>query len=186
MLEEIVGLQRLVDDLLLLARNTALDHAGAHRQDPVDLAVVVDRVGRAITVRDDVQVDVRRDGAAPVLGDADRVGQGDRQPRGQRDTTCPFRVRLVVSATPGAVLAVKDDGPGIPVGSTSASSNGSPGSTRAAPESDGGTGLGLAIARDIVERHGGTMTVDTAQTGGARFVITLPAMDVLVAGDEPD
>ncbi len=41
----------------------------------------------------------------------------------------------------------------------------------------GGAGLGLSIARDIVERHGGSIAVDPAYERGARFVITLPSAD---------
>ena len=39
---------------------------------------------------------------------------------------------------------------------------------------DGGAGLGLAIARDVAARHGGTLTVGTAPSGGARFTLRLP------------
>jgi len=38
----------------------------------------------------------------------------------------------------------------------------------------GGLGLGLYIARSIIEAHGGTITVTSAPTGGARFVVELP------------
>jgi two-component system osmolarity sensor histidine kinase EnvZ len=38
----------------------------------------------------------------------------------------------------------------------------------------GGVGLGLAITRDIVHRHGGEITLDTATLGGLRAIITLP------------
>lgn len=38
----------------------------------------------------------------------------------------------------------------------------------------GGAGLGLAIARDIAHRHAGTLQVDDAPTGGARFTLQLP------------
>jgi signal transduction histidine kinase len=38
----------------------------------------------------------------------------------------------------------------------------------------GGSGLGLAIARAIVDAHGGTITAESAPTGGATFRIVLP------------
>jgi PAS domain S-box-containing protein len=37
-----------------------------------------------------------------------------------------------------------------------------------------GTGLGLSITRTIVEKHGGSITVDSAVGRGARFIVTLP------------
>jgi len=36
-----------------------------------------------------------------------------------------------------------------------------------------GTGLGLSVSKEIVERHGGTLRVETAPDGGTRFVATL-------------
>jgi signal transduction histidine kinase len=40
---------------------------------------------------------------------------------------------------------------------------------------DGGAGLGLAIARDVAVRHGGTLTLREAPTGGALFELRLPS-----------
>ncbi len=47
-----------------------------------------------------------------------------------------------------------------------------------------GTGLGLSICRQIVQRHGGTIRVETAPTGGSTFVVTLPTRSIAAA--EPD
>nr|WP_079313510.1 HAMP domain-containing sensor histidine kinase [Microbispora sp. GKU 823] len=41
----------------------------------------------------------------------------------------------------------------------------------------GGSGLGLTIAREIVRAHGGTIGVEDAAEGGARFVVRLPLAD---------
>ena len=37
-----------------------------------------------------------------------------------------------------------------------------------------GTGLGLTIAKQIVEAHGGTISVETAEGHGSTFRFTLP------------
>ncbi|HDP89953.1 MAG TPA: HAMP domain-containing histidine kinase, partial [Thioalkalivibrio sp.] len=40
-----------------------------------------------------------------------------------------------------------------------------------------GTGLGLSVAYSIIQDHGGSIFVETPDTGGARFVIRLPAAE---------
>ena len=68
------------------------------------------------------------------------------------------------------LLAVEDDGPGFP----EALSGGEPRAfftTR--PH---GTGLGLAITREIVESHGGRMSMKNKEEGGARVLITFGAL----------
>ncbi len=42
--------------------------------------------------------------------------------------------------------------------------------------SDSGSGLGLAIARRVVERHGGTIRVQTKRGSGSTFTIELPGL----------
>jgi two-component system CheB/CheR fusion protein len=46
-----------------------------------------------------------------------------------------------------------------------------------------GLGLGMSIARDIVERHGGTITADSDGEGkGATFTVRLPLRSASDAG----
>jgi signal transduction histidine kinase len=40
-----------------------------------------------------------------------------------------------------------------------------------------GTGLGLAMARQIVESHGGRLTVDSAEGLGSTFTVHLPVAE---------
>lgn len=80
------------------------------------------------------------------------------------------KVRLVSRAGSSgeAVVEVCDNGPGVPeeardkIFEVFYSSRG------------GGTGLGLPIARQIIERHGGTIEIDSTVGKGATFRIRLP------------
>jgi len=74
-----------------------------------------------------------------------------------------------------AVLTVADDGPGVPPAARDVVFERFTRLDEARSARDGGAGLGLAIARDIAERHGGTLTLDDDGSPGARFVLRLPA-----------
>jgi signal transduction histidine kinase/CheY-like chemotaxis protein len=47
-----------------------------------------------------------------------------------------------------------------------------------------GTGIGLAFSHGVVTAHGGTISVDEAEGGGARFVIRLPRLHGALAGPD--
>ncbi|MDX9860338.1 MAG: HAMP domain-containing sensor histidine kinase [Rhodospirillales bacterium] len=67
------------------------------------------------------------------------------------------------------VLAVADDGPGLPPRAKDRLFQPFVGSTRA-----GGTGLGLVIVRDIAKAHGGNVVLTKSDSTGAMFQIDLP------------
>ncbi|RON07306.1 ATP-binding protein [Pseudomonas brassicacearum] len=90
------------------------------------------------------------------------------------DNACKWadaEVRLsVVETVEGFVLAVEDDGPGIPeVQRDQVFSRGA----RLDEQADG-HGLGLGIVRDIVEAWGGEMMLQESEWGGLKVVVELP------------
>ncbi len=69
------------------------------------------------------------------------------------------------------VISVSDRGPGVPVDSAAHLFEKF---YRGDERKPGGLGLGLSIARGFVEAHGGQLTVENRDGGGARFTISLP------------
>jgi signal transduction histidine kinase len=74
----------------------------------------------------------------------------------------------------GVRLWIEDQGPGVPPDEHEAVFEkfyrGRPSGERVVS----GTGLGLAIAREIVQAHGGAISVEDVEPHGARFVLVLP------------
>jgi PAS domain S-box-containing protein len=84
-----------------------------------------------------------------------------------RDTAIDLELR----STPDAIaIAVRDRGPGVPAAERTRIFEPFHRSSTTAP----GFGLGLHIAKEIVELHEGTLTVESPDDGGSRFVVTLP------------
>ena len=82
-----------------------------------------------------------------------------------------------VSDRPMMRITVRDDGVGIPAAASGAlfeleNTFSSPGT-----RGEKGTGLGLYLCRDIVTRHGGVISVESAPGAGAAFWFTLPASE---------
>jgi signal transduction histidine kinase len=69
-------------------------------------------------------------------------------------------------------VSVRDHGPGVPVEHRRLIFEKF---GRAGGGNKPGTGLGLFIARSIAEAHGGSVAVESAEGGGARFLLRLPA-----------
>jgi two-component system, OmpR family, sensor histidine kinase MprB len=104
-----------------------------------------------------------------VAGAPDRIG---RAVNNLLDNAAQHSDRVEVRVGADGTVAVRDHGPGIPEGDLphlfdrfyrGATARGRPGS-----------GLGLAIVRQVAESHGGSVSVESPEDGGARFVLTLP------------
>lgn len=74
----------------------------------------------------------------------------------------------------GVVLAVADTGMGIPAGEIEGIFSPFFRTSSAYRQQVQGTGLGLAIVRTIVERHGGTIALDSTEGRGTTVTVVLP------------
>ena len=181
MLAEAARLERLVADLLALAR------LGAHDFDldltDVDLTELVEQAGTVWSARcapmgvhfsvetPGEQVIVRTD-AARVRQVIDGLAENALRvtPRG-----APLVFALHRDADAArAVIEVRDGGPGLTADDRKVAFERSALYDRYRGERRVGTGIGLALVGALVERLGGTPDVQTAPEGGAAFVIRLP------------
>ena len=71
-------------------------------------------------------------------------------------------------------ISVTDQGPGIPANEVSQLFEPFFRGARASESQIQGSGLGLAVARQVIEGHGGKITVDSAPGQGATFTLVLP------------
>jgi signal transduction histidine kinase len=67
-------------------------------------------------------------------------------------------------------LSVDDQGPGIPAAERAAVWEPYHRLDRDAEAATGGSGIGLSVVRDLVTLHGGTVAIEDAPGGGARFL----------------
>jgi signal transduction histidine kinase len=166
-LSETERLERLVEDLILLAR---LDEERILAAETVDIRRLVqrqaERVSAAVTVEhgDALVVTGREADLDSVLRNL--LDNAARHATSEVAVTATVRDGMVV-------ITVDDDGPGIrPADRERVFSR----FTRLEhARSRGGVGLGLAIVDRVVQRQGGTLTVGDTPKGGARFEVTLPA-----------
>jgi signal transduction histidine kinase len=172
-LEETVALQRLVDDLLYLARSDA--GAVAEPTDVVDVHEVVEAHARRLAAGSTLRVDASDVVPVQVTGDAAHLDRAVGNIVENAARYARSEVVLSVQSNGASIqVAVADDGPGVPSEQAERVFERFGRVDEARTASSGGTGLGLAIARDIVHRHGGTIALDPQHQPGARFVITLP------------
>jgi two-component system sensor histidine kinase CiaH len=168
-------LTELVDELLVFARMQAgtleLERVPLRMDEAV--VAVVERLGPlARTAGVEVNAEV-----APitVAGDRRRLEQlvGVLLDNAIRHSPRDGKVAVGLrTSAAGIELAVEDRGPGIPAEELERVFDRY---YRARTATAGGVGLGLAIAHWITEGHGGSITAQNRDGGGAQFVVRLPA-----------
>ena len=175
-----VELSSLLDDLIAYARTDA--ESQQHQPAEVRLADVV----AAATAEGQVLAEPREVRVVTELGDDGALVDADFRRLRQaltialdnavRHAPPGSRITVRTSREGGSLaVAIADEGPGVtPEDRPHVFERFFRGSKEAELMNQG-LGIGLAIARDIVERHHGTIELDNRPEGGAVLTITLPA-----------
>jgi signal transduction histidine kinase len=125
--------------------------------------------------RSHVQVQVRTDVEAPVDGGAFRqilLNLLDNAVKyGRPDQTITIGIDRRANQ---AVITVDDQGPGVPFDAREQIWAPYSRLVSASSTAVAGAGIGLAVVRELVTLHGGSVRVEDAPGGGARFVVELP------------
>jgi two-component system, OmpR family, sensor kinase len=148
-------------------------------RDRVDLADLArDAVGDARATAPDRSVSFHAEQPALVSGDPHQLRQvlGNLL-RNALVHTPPGTPIEVSVATRGdeIVLEVRDHGAGLPTTDSKALFDRFWRAEKGRERGRAGAGLGLAIVAGIVAAHGGAVTAENADGGGARFTVRLPA-----------
>jgi heavy metal sensor kinase len=182
MLEELDRLNRLVDDLLTLARaDSGSMLARRERTDVASLTRDVVEAFRPLAEEKDQTLSVETNGAIHAEADPAilRLAITNLVDNAIRNTPSGGRVTAKAGRTANgdAVVEIADNGPGIAEEHRSRVFERfyrvDSGRTRDA----GGTGLGLAIVERAVHAHGGSVETCPPPGGGALFRITLPGLE---------
>jgi heavy metal sensor kinase len=175
--QQATRLSRIVHDMFTLARADAGNYPV--RKHPMYLDEVIDEVvaaARILASTKDVRIEVSGSRSAAFVGDEELIQRMimNLLDNAVRHSPSGAAVSVDLQATAaGYVIAVTDQGPGIPPDSQPHiferfyRIDGSRGGT------DGGAGLGLALARWVADRHGGNVTLTSSSNTGSTFTVEL-------------
>lgn len=169
---DLAGMTHLVEQLLRVARVEALSVAPTDQADLGELARDVAAYLAPMAIRSGRTIEVDApDAPVTVRGQPDALFHAVRNlvDNALRHTPVGTAVVLSVAAAP-PTLAVRDHGPGIPAERR-------PDIFKRFWRSDrrtAGAGLGLAIVLRTMQAHGGSVAVEDAADGGARFRLVFP------------
>ncbi len=177
-LEQSRRMERLVSELMTLVRSDGGVVAPSIDVDLEDLVRSAVADARATNPRS--AIDLSHLLAGRVHGDPDQLRRvvANLIDNGLRHAHSVVAVSLTVqdagSVTGRVRLAVDDDGPGISPEHREKVFQRFTRLDDSRARTSGGAGLGLAIVAELVLAHHGTVRVDEAPGGGARFIVELP------------
>ena len=181
-LDDVSRLDRLISDISDASRLDA--ELSRAETGPVSLATLLETLGEISNSGDKpdaahVAIDLPPDDSLEVAGLEGRLAQVFRNLLGNAASFSPPDGKIFVRArrsNGGVRIEVEDQGPGIPKGKEEAIFSRFY-SERPEKEKFGThSGLGLSISKQIVEAHGGTISAENAENGGACFTVRLPAI----------
>jgi len=188
--EEMLALQRIVEDLFLLARA----HAGERLVAPSEmylgeLCAECVRSVRSLAARKQLTVRYIGSDELPMRADEALLKRLllNLLDNAIKYTPAGGSVTLTVVLERGSyIVEVQDTGPGVPMEARARVFDRFYRAQRAreAGELASGAGLGLAIAQWIAQAHAGTLTLEKSDESGSVFRVTLPA-PTSVPGDIP-
>ncbi|MCG7287889.1 HAMP domain-containing histidine kinase [Cellulomonas sp. ACRRI] len=171
--EQVRRMQALVDDLLLLARlgSRPVPDAAVDLGDVAREAVALAVAGAGPAAGGGVAVEVA--GVGRARGDAAALG---RVVRNLVENALGHAARSVRVEVADGLVAVVDDGPGIPAADRERAFARFVRLDAARARPGGGSGLGLAIAREVAREHGGDVVLGERADGapGLRAELRLP------------
>ena len=183
--EEAIRLSRLVDDLLTLNR---LDAAEALRPEEISLAAFmdafVDRYAEAWPTR---RVDFDRaafDGAR-VWADPEALRRMllNVVDNAAKYSSAPSPIAVTAEAgSESVVIRVTDEGPGLSVEDRERVFDRFYRGSESRSRRTGGSGLGLAIVQALVQRSGGSVSLESDPGRGTTVSLTLPTTGTTEAG----
>jgi len=178
--DESKRLSSLIEDVLMISR---IDSGRvSYKKSEIDPSVTISEVCRNLKIRaDELKIELHLKGHVPskhLHADPDALKQVAINIIGNALKFTPSGGRVDVSLScdeDSMYFSVKDNGPGIPEEDLEKVFEKFYRVEHAETAVDG-TGLGLSIAREIIEAHGGTVTVKSRVSEGAEFLVRLPLL----------
>lgn len=173
---QVARMRRLIGDLLAISA-AEIDRLHIESQD-VLLGELLPRVLDDLTMVHGRAVHFSATTDGRICGDPLRIEQVVRNlvENAVKYSPAPTPVQVALTATEhDAVLTVRDQGPGIPPDEIAHVFDPFYRARAArASKPTAGFGLGLALSRQLVEKHGGTIRVESVLGVGSTFIVALP------------